>query len=115
METIVICIHKSIYSTIAICIHATGFQNIGDVSGMKMLEELLQRVQVLPMDQRLDQVMARALLAMHEVLHQFMPVQQLNDLRKLVLRTYAAVFSVIHGYGAGEHGLMLQIAPLVIL
>jgi hypothetical protein len=56
------------------------FQHIGDVGGMQTVEQLLQRAQMLAMHQRLDQLVARTFLSADQILHQLVPVQQLDDL-----------------------------------
>jgi hypothetical protein len=60
-----------------------GLENVGDVRGMHAIEQLLQLRQVLAVDQRLHQIVARAVLALHQVLDQLVTMQQLEHLLEL--------------------------------
>ena len=57
-----------------------GFENVGDVGGVQVVELALQLNEVLPVNQVFDQVVVRAILAMRKVFDHTLALQQLDDL-----------------------------------
>ncbi|CAN1603580.1 conserved protein of unknown function [Pseudomonas mediterranea] len=75
-----------------------GFKDVGDVGGVQVIELALQLDEVLPVDQVLDPVMMRTFLAMRQVLHDPLAMQQLNDLRETVLKAFLRFFYFNFGH-----------------
>ncbi|CAI8710304.1 AraC family transcriptional regulator [Pseudomonas sp. IT-194MI4] len=65
-----------------------GFKDVGNVSGVQIIELALQLDEVLPVNQVLDPVVMRTFLAMSQVFDHPLALQQLNDLSKAVLQAF---------------------------
>ena len=85
-------------------------EDVGDIGRMQAVEQLLQRRQVLAVHQRLDQFLARTLLALHEVLHQLVAMQQLDDLLEMRLYSGTGFLPVGHARFQGRIG-QLNLRP----
>lgn len=86
------------------------FQDVGNVGRMQPVKQLLQRRQVLAVHQGLDQIVARAGLAANEILHQFVTMQQLDDLLELRLDSGTGFLMVGHAQFQGRIG-QLNLRP----
>jgi len=63
---------------------------------MQAVEQLLQRRQVLAVNEVLNQILARRILPVNQILHQLMAMQQLDDLLKLRFYAGTDFLSVSH-------------------
>ncbi|CAI8922737.1 hypothetical protein EMIT0P218_410014 [Pseudomonas sp. IT-P218] len=69
-------------------IQRQGFENIGDVGGVQVIELALQLDQILPVNQVFDAILIRTFLAMSQVFNHSLTLQQLNDLSQAVLQAF---------------------------
>src|SRR5690606_25132344 len=63
-----------------------GFENVGDVGGVQLIELALKFDEVLPMNQAFHQVLMLTFLAMGQALHQAVAMQQFDYLGEAVLQ-----------------------------
>ncbi|MCY1523508.1 hypothetical protein D9M68_584080 [compost metagenome] len=63
-----------------------GFEDVGDVGRVQLIELALQLDQVLPVDEVLDEILVLALLTMGQVFHQLVAMQQIDYLGQAVLQ-----------------------------
>ncbi|VVO42291.1 hypothetical protein PS708_06035 [Pseudomonas fluorescens] len=75
-----------------------GFENVGDVGRVQVVELALQLNEVLPVNQVFDQVVVRAILAMRKVFDHTLALQQLDDLSQAILQAFLCFLYFYFGH-----------------
>ncbi|CAI8707911.1 hypothetical protein EMIT0347P_100192 [Pseudomonas sp. IT-347P] len=65
-----------------------GFEDVGDVGGVQIIELALQLDEILPMNQVFDAIVMRTFLTMSQVFDDPLALQQLDDLSQAILQAF---------------------------
>ncbi|CAI8932239.1 AraC family transcriptional regulator [Pseudomonas marginalis] len=79
-------------------IQGQGFENVGNVGGVQVVELALQLDEVLAVDQVFDEVVIRTILAVREIFDHALALQQLDDLSQAILQAFLCFLYFYFGH-----------------